>query len=326
MQLLKDDLPALLPDCSKIASIFLAQVPDLTIDLRSKYMPYIERHQIRSSADILLLLDYIETDLFPLMFDGFVQKPHSMLGRSLERLINTMNCSIVLQSPDSTVWRYLNLFYTVAMCHFRFGNGCEPFEAKIDGKIFNFSPEAHSENMGVDTWAYTIHACAIVGDIDGLNWLCTLTEDVFTDSDGTHAPFDLAYYRYWVDFSNGGHNGNELLNLAIEIATQTVQETVLRQKFVDLIRQPELRLLQAILDGNEANFNNQLLAALEAHKQFWSQESHVYVPKGWISLPLLAACTIARHQYNFPIKVGSDYLPQKLIDMNWGDRAMQYNI
>ncbi len=39
IQLLRDDLPALLPDCSKIASTFMAQVPDLIIDLRSKYMP-----------------------------------------------------------------------------------------------------------------------------------------------------------------------------------------------------------------------------------------------------------------------------------------------
>jgi hypothetical protein len=44
IQLLRSEFPALLPDCSKIASTFLAQVPDLIIDLRSKYMPYIERH------------------------------------------------------------------------------------------------------------------------------------------------------------------------------------------------------------------------------------------------------------------------------------------
>lgn len=281
-------------------------------------MPDIQRHQIRSSADVFQLLDYIETDLIPLMLDGFAQKPHSMLGGSLGRLLNAMNCSIVLDSPDAKVQRYLDLFHTVAMSHFRFGNSSDPFAAQIDGKMFYFKPEAHSEHMGVDTWAHAVHACTLVGDTEGINWLCTLTEDVFTDSDGTHAPFDLAYYRYWVDFSNGGQNGRELLNMAISIATQTTQETSLRQQFVDCIRQPELRLLQAILDGDEATFNRQLLAALAAHKQFWSQPSHALIPKGWISLPLLAACTIARDRQNFTIAVTSDYLPQQPLDINRG--------
>jgi hypothetical protein len=243
IQLLRTELPPLLPNCSKIATRFLSQVPDLAIDWRSQHTPKIDRHQIRSSADILQILDYIEHDLIPLMLDGFARKPHSMLGGSLEQLLNALNCAIALKYPDAAVRRYLNLFHTVAICHFQFGNGSDPFEAKIDGKTFHFSPEAHAEYMGLDTWAYAVHACAIVGDIEGICWLCQLTEDVFTDSDGTHAPFDLAYYRYWVDFSNGGHNAAELLNCAIETATQTVQETSLRQQFVNAIRQPELRLL-----------------------------------------------------------------------------------
>lgn len=326
IQLLRNELPPLLPNCSKFATTFLSQVPDLAIDWRSKSIPNIERHQTRSSVDILQILDYIENDLIPLMLDGFEQKPHSMLGGSLGQLLNAINCAIVVKYPDAAVQRYLNLFHTVALCHFQYGNGGDPFDAKIDGKTFHFSPEAHSEYMGLDTWANAVHACAIVGDIEGICWLCKLTEDVFTDSDGTHAPSDLAYYRYWVDFSNGGHNAGhkaaELLNWAIETATQMAQAHSLRQKFINTIRQPELRLLQAILDGDAANFNRQLLSALEAHKQFWSQPSHSLIPEGWISLPLLAACVIARNQHNFSIEVISDYLPQQLIDINWGSRVI----
>jgi hypothetical protein len=321
IELLRSELPALLPNCREIASIFLARVPDLKLDLRSQYMPDLNRHQIRSAADVRQMLDYIETDLIPLMLDGFVRKPSSMLGGSLGELLNAINCSIVLQCPGATVQRYLNLFHVVAMSHFRFGDGSAPFAAQIDGKMFYFSPEAHSERMGVDTWADTVHACAIVGDTEGINWLCTLTEDVFTDSDGTHAPFDLAYYRYWVDFSSGGNNGSELLHCAIETA-----DTGGRQQFINSIRHPELRLLQAILEGDEANFNRQLISALAAHKQFWSQPSHTFFPKGWISLPLLAVCTIARDRQNFAfakratkaVEITSDYLPQQLLNIDRG--------
>jgi hypothetical protein len=45
VRLLRDQLPRLLPDCSTIALEFLGQVPDLMIDLRSGYIPNIDRPQ-----------------------------------------------------------------------------------------------------------------------------------------------------------------------------------------------------------------------------------------------------------------------------------------
>ncbi len=289
------------------------------MDLRSHRIPNIDRHEIRPSADIILILDYLEKDFIPSMLDGFAEKPHLMLGGSLRQLLNTINCSIVLKCPDTEIQRYLDLFHTVALCHFRIGSGGDPFAAKIDGKIFHFSPEAHSSYMKfgymeLDLWTHAVHVCAIVDDMEGIRWLCQLTEDMFTYHDKISAPFDLAYYRYWVGFISGGDKAEELLNFAIETATHTGQETTLRttlrQQFVNTIRQPELRLLQAILDGDAVNFNRQLLATLEAHKQFWSQSTHAFIPKGWISLPLLAVCAIARNHHNFSIEVESDYLPK----------------
>jgi hypothetical protein len=262
LQLLRSELPRLLPSCEIVASTFLDRVPDLMLiaptgdanEGQSAPISEIDRHPIDlTPAEICQLLNYIEIELLPLMLVGFERNPQAILGGSLRELHNAIG-------------------YAVAL---------------------DFIPEAHSERMGVDTWADAIHACAIVGDRDGIRLLSTLTEDVFTDSDGARAAFDLAYYRFWVDFSNGGQNTATLLDLAIALAAQ---EDSLRRQFVNSIRLPELRLLEAIVRRDARLFNDRLLNALAAHKQFWSQPSHALLPSGWFAFPLLAACRLCDRQ------------------------------
>ncbi|WP_181243662.1 immunity 49 family protein [Chamaesiphon polymorphus] len=315
IELLRSEMPLLLPSCELVASTFLDRVPDLMLLApigdantgQSELISEIDRHPIDlTPAEIRHLLNYTEIELLPLMLAGFERNPQAMLGGSLRELHNAIGYAVALELPHTEIQRYVHLFHTVALCHFRFGTGEEPFTANIDGKMLDFIPEAHSERMGVDTWADAIHACAIVGDRDGIRLLSTFDEDVFTDSDGACAPFDLAYDRLWVDFSNGGQNTAALLDLAIALAAQ---ENSQRRQFVNSIRLPELRLLEAIARGDARSFNDRLLTALAAHKQFWSQPSHALLPSGWFAFPLLAACAIARDCQYFSIEVKSDYLP-----------------
>lgn len=282
-------------------------------------MKRIERHHTLDKKDAAQILSYIENDLLPLMLEGFAQKPHSMLGASLGHLLNAINCAVLLERSPPEIWHYLELFKTVAICHFRFGSGAAPFTATINGTTLHFVPEAHSEYMYLDNWVTATDACILLGDRESLSFLTTLTEDDFSNDNYTKQEnhFNREYYQFIRTFLNNQQNSKNFLTAAIAAAIQP-QDNPLRTKFVNLICYPQLRLLQKLIAGDVQAFNEQLYLALTAHQQFWTQETHIYNPKGWISLKLLATCAIAIKSQNFTIKVESDYIPPFLANCRRG--------
>lgn len=69
----------------------------------------------------------------------------------------------------------------------------------------------------------------------------------------------------------------------------------------------------ALLDDDEAAFNQALLEGVKAHKTWWGRGERLKDPEGfWASLPL--ALAVMAHDRGMPVRVESDYIPRWFIE------------
>ncbi len=252
------------------------------------------------------------TALFPLIQKGLTEYPNKALGSALAPVQEVLICSLCANHPKEETLRFLRFFHAVALSNFRFGAGKEPFSMDFDGTLIQFTPQRKTDFMSVDDWKLAYDACMLLRDMDGLRFLATIPEEVFQKSNNRASAFDLAYYRFMAHFFNGGKNTGALLIDAMEEGSKP-QSNPTRTKFVDLVRIPELQVMEDFVLGDSAAFNNDLYNALVSHKKYYGTSENGFATPGWIALPLLSACTLASDGKKFPIEVESEYLPKWLI-------------
>jgi hypothetical protein len=274
-------------------------------------MKTVNRHQISSTEFIQLDLDKLEAR-FPKKLARFQEAPQAILGHSVADFQQGFHLSLCAEHPKEVTLRFLRFFHAVALSNFKFGAGKEPFSMDFDGTVIHFTPQRKSDFMSVDHWKLAYDACMLLRDMDGLRFLATIPEEVFEKSNNRASAFDLAYYRFMAHFFNGGKNTGALLIDAMEEGSKP-QSNPTRTKFVDLVRYPELQLMEDFVRGDSAAFNNDLYDALVSHKKYYGTSENGFATPGWIALPLLSACTLASDGKKFPIEVESEYLPKWLI-------------
>lgn len=269
----------------------------------------VERHKISDRAELESELATL-INRIPLFQKGISERPAKVLGTSMGQMQQAMVLAAAMDD-QAEAKRFLKLFHGTALANFRFGAGKKEFDLDFDGQEIHLVPEAKTDFMAVDYWKKALDACLLCRDMDGLKFLASLDEDVFLKSNQSASDFDLKFFRLWAHFFKGGAGTGPLLVAAAEAATQP-QENEVRSQFVDLIRYPEIRLLQAIVEDNAADFQKNLHDALKDHKTYWSDKERQYVPEGWISLPLAATCAMAIDSKKFSIDVESPYIPSWL--------------
>ncbi len=252
------------------------------------------------------------TSLFPLIQKGLKEYPNKALGSALAPVQEVLVCSLCANLSKEETLRFLRFFHAVVLSNFKFGAGKDPFSMNFDGTVIHLTPQAKTDFMSVDHWKLAYDACMLLRDMDGLRFLATIPEEVFEKSNNRASAFDLAYYRFMAHFFNGGKNTGALLIDAMEEGSKP-QSNPTRTKFVDLVRYPELQLMEDFVRGDSAAFNNDLYDALVSHKKYYGTSENGFATPGWIALPLLSACTLASDGKKFPIEVESDYLPTWLI-------------
>ena len=274
-------------------------------------MKTLTRHEISSTPIIERFLNKI-TARFEMKIGRFQEAPRESLGHSVADLQDAFHYSLCANHPREETLRFLRFFHAVALSNFRFGAGTVPFSMDFDGTVIHLTPQRKTDFMSVDDWKLAYDACMLLRDMDGLRFLATIPEEVFQKSNNRASAFDLAYYRFMAHFFNGGKNTGALLIDAMEEGGKP-QSNPTRTKFVDLVRIPELQVMEDFVLGDSAAFNNDLYDALVSHKKYYGTSENGFAVLGWIALPLLSACTLASDGKKFPIEVESEYLPKWLI-------------
>jgi hypothetical protein len=148
--------------------------------------------------------------------------------------------------------------------------------------------------------------------MEGLRFLANVPEETFVKSNHGAQEFDLAYFRLLSHFFTGGKHTGSLLIAAIEAADKPKSNSA-RDSFVELVRYPELEMLEAFVTGDANSFNEHLYGALLGHKKYYGSKENAMAAQGWIAEPLIAICAMAVDAKQFHIEVESDYLPQWMV-------------
>ncbi|HBC3400791.1 immunity 49 family protein [Vibrio parahaemolyticus] len=124
-------------------------------------------------------------------------------------------------------------------------------------------------------------------------------------------PFDIAL----VEFVNGVFSNSsalpELLQTVMEKSSPQYLEST-RVPYVHSLFIPFVNVFVAIIDGDEAHYQEALRDALEAHYQFYMNEDVRYSPKGNVSLKLTGLAALAYDKYGWTIPETA-YLPKWLV-------------
>jgi hypothetical protein len=274
-------------------------------------MKLIERHQISRPFVIKENLEGLIEEVLPAIKGAILKDPGHVFGASQSEVLAIFVNSVCAEQEQGESIDHLRFYEAFVLCNFRIGAGKEPFSVDFNSEKLHFTPQRKTTFMSVDHWEDAYDACMLMRDMAGLKFLATVDESVFADSNNGTTPHDLSYYRFLAHFFNGGKDTGKLLINAFEEAMKP-QSNPGRTKFVELVRIPILDLMQTIVEGDNAKFNDQLVEALEGHKKYYGTKDNAFATPGWLSMRILATCAMAVDAKGFTIDVESDYIPRWL--------------
>jgi hypothetical protein len=185
------------------------------------------------------------------------------------------------------------------------------FEVVIDDNIHPIKGEKVSAYMHTALWIKTFYSCLITRAHNGIEELSKTPNSVFENANIKPNAFDLAYVDLLKGLFDSNANIGDLLNNAIDTSAPNLLESE-RADYILHLTSPIITLIYHMLKNDPEAFNQELESALEAHKNFWSQNGNQDDSYGWISLPLTAICSLAVDNKEFNITVESEYLPSWL--------------
>jgi Immunity protein 49 len=274
-------------------------------------MKSVSRHEISQKHFLLENLEKFKKYV-PIYLKTLETKPEVIVGTGLSELQKILATAVAAEIEISKQLEYLQLMHQFSLMNFRVGAGSDSFEIEVLGKAYHIAPHPKTDFMSVDYWKLAFDFCMITRDMDGLRFLANVPEATFVKSNHGAQEFDLAYFRLLSHFFTGGKHTGSLLIAAMEAADKP-QSNSARDSFVELVRYPELEMLEAFVKGDANSFNEQLYGALLGHKKYYGSKENAMAAQGWIAEPPIALCAMAVDAKQFHIEVESDYLPQWMV-------------
>jgi Immunity protein 49 len=130
------------------------------------------------------------------------------------------------------------------------------------------------------------------------------------------------YVHPWVEtlqrYLGGGQVPPALLESVIDL-TDPERAKFASRDFMLLVAYPPANILFRVLRGTEAQFNDALMQATTAHRDYWRQADFADNPDGFVAIAGLAMA-IRGKDNGFAVEVESDYLPENLVNGTWANR------
>ncbi len=158
------------------------------------------------------------------------------------------------------------------------------------------------------------YSAVILRDSNAINALKNVDETIFANSNLKCDVFDLTLVTLMQGlFKKDGPDtdvGTLLENALIASNPHNIDHG--RRPYANQILYPLLPLYRCIFTkDSEAEYRQVMREALESHKAYWKEDS--YEQQGWISLPLMAAASIAYDYAGYQLDFETDYLPGWLV-------------
>ncbi|MER6086754.1 immunity 49 family protein [Streptomyces bluensis] len=164
-----------------------------------------------------------------------------------------------------------------------------------------------------NTWLTAFYLAVVCRERDRITALCQVPLSLLRENGSRFDEFQFAWIdtlqTYWL----GGPDLGQKLVAAVD---GTDPETVTDREAVGKLMYPPMEMFHRIVREDHAGFNRALVAALQWHKEYWTEEDRATTIPGLVALAPLAMACIA-HDAGIPIEVESEYLPAVLIKRNW---------
>ncbi|HHF3003254.1 TPA: immunity 49 family protein [Vibrio diabolicus] len=159
----------------------------------------------------------------------------------------------------------------------------------------------------MDAWLDEICLAMAVRDWRCVELMTIMDESLVRLKD----PFDVALVEFVSGVFSNSSALPELLQTVMEKSSPQYLEST-RVPYVHSLFIPFVNVFVAIIDGDEAHYQEALRDALETHYQFYMNEDVRYSPKGNVSLKLTGLAALAYDKYGWTIPEAA-YLPKWLV-------------
>ncbi|WP_157172552.1 immunity 49 family protein [Nocardia pneumoniae] len=130
------------------------------------------------------------------------------------------------------------------------------------------------------------------------------------------------YVHPWVEtmqaYLSGAPVPPALLESVIDL-TDPGQAKFASRDYMLLVAYPSANILFRLLRDTTEEFNDALVQATTAHRDYWRQADFEDNPDGFVALAVLAMAIRGRDN-GFPVEIESDYLPENLVNGTWSSR------
>ncbi|MEV0370622.1 immunity 49 family protein [Streptomyces sp. NPDC050636] len=164
-----------------------------------------------------------------------------------------------------------------------------------------------------NTWLTAFYLAVVCRERDRITALCQVPLSLLRENGSRFDEFQFAWIdtlqTYWL----GGPDLGQKLVAAVDGADP---EAVTDPEAVGKLVYPPMEMFHRIVRKDHASLNRVLVAALQWHKEYWSEEDRAATIPGLVALAPLAIACFA-HDAGIPIEVESEYLPATLLGRNW---------
>jgi hypothetical protein len=163
------------------------------------------------------------------------------------------------------------------------------------------------------TWLTAFYLAVVCRERDRITALCQVPLSLLRENGSHYDEFEYVWIdtlqTYWL----GGDFGSKLV-AAVDgtdsEAVSTGPETAGKLLY------PPMEMFHRVIRKDNDGFNRALAAALQWHKEYWTEEGRAGRVSGLVALAPLAIACFA-HDAGIPIEVESEYLPATLLGRNW---------
>ncbi|MFF1839008.1 immunity 49 family protein [Streptomyces sp. NPDC058231] len=163
------------------------------------------------------------------------------------------------------------------------------------------------------TWLTAFYLAVVCRERDRITALCRVPLSLLRENGAHYDEFEYAWIdalqTYWL----GGDDFGSKLVAAVDGADS---DTNADQETVGKLLYPPMEMFHRVIRNDDAGFNRALAAALQWHKEYWTDETRVGLISGLVALAPLAMACFA-HDAGISIDVESEYLPATLLGRNW---------
>jgi len=251
-------------------------------------------------------------------FNGKIERLDILLSKRPDNAGNLFNQAydaigdyIVSEYPREETKELIEIANDLGLNTFRNALGNDEVTFQLKNTTFKVHSVPSSAYIDPIAWCKYFYAAILSKNKRAIDELIEVPEFVMRDAQLKCDEVDFAIVRFFKGLYQKDVALDKLLTEALELTDPKKNDSG-RADYLLYLKFPELKLYRLIFSNSETEFNKALEEALTYHKKFWGDSKNANASEGWIAIPLICVCFIAKTSRNYKVAVTSDYLPKWL--------------